>query len=246
MEFVYGIHATRNFFSAGNGTAGRLLLKSGNLGPRLREIEADARRVGCPVEYHDRPVLDAITANHQGVVLYIDEVATEVSLEQLLGNRSACNLFLVLDGITDPRNLGACIRSAATMGVAAVIAPKNNSAPLSPAAVKTACGGAELVPYFQEANIGRTLDQLKEAGFWVVGTVLEGGEPLESLDLRGDLVLVMGSEDKGLRRITREACDHLASIPMVETALGFNVSVATGISLYEIVRQRRQYIPILK
>lgn len=239
MDFIYGIHATRNFFSAGNSVAGRLLLKSGNLGPRLREIEAEARRAGCPVEYQERATLDSITVNHQGVVLYVKEAAQEITLETLLDNRSACHLFLVLDGITDPRNLGACIRSAATMGVTAVLAPQNNSAPLSPAAVKTACGGAELVPYLQVGNIARTLDQLKETGFWVVGTVLDHGEPLQSLDLSVDLVLVMGSEDKGLRRITRQCCDYLASIPMIEASLGFNVSVATGISLYEVVRQRR-------
>ena len=238
-EFLYGIHAVRSFFRSGGGKPRRLLLKSGNLGPRLREIADEARSLDCEIESCERDQLDAITSNHQGVVLYIDSSSrSQVSLEDLMDETATRRTFLVLDGVTDPRNLGACIRSAATLGVSAVIAPRNNSAPLNAAAIKASSGGVDITPYYQVANIARVIQDLKKAGYWVVGTVLEDGKSLAQVDLTGNLVLVVGSEGKGLRRITRESCDFLATIPMSDGSLGFNVSVATGICLYEIQRQR--------
>lgn len=204
----------------------------------MRQIEGLARDLGCPTEYLTVAALDEIADAHQGVILYTGDVVVEVSLDSVLARGGTGRLFLVLDGVTDPHNLGACIRSAATMGVSAVIAPVNASASLTPVARKAACGGADLVPYLRVVNVARCLEQLKRAGFWVMGTALDGENPLHSHDLTGDLVIVMGSEGSGLRRITRDHCDYVAKIPMVDAALGFNVSVATGITLYEVQRQR--------
>lgn len=238
-EFLCGIHAVRSFFRTRGGKSLRLLLKSGNLGPRLREIADEARSLGCEIEFCQREQLDAVTSNHQGVVLYIESSSRSRDLlEDLIEETATGRIFLVLDEVTDPRNLGACIRSAATLGVTAVIASRSNSAPLNAAAVKASSGGVDITPYYQVPNISRVLDELKKLGYWVIGTVLEGGKPLAQVDLTGNLVLVVGSEGKGLRRITRESCDFFATIPMLDKSLGFNVSVATGICLYEIQRQR--------
>jgi 23S rRNA (guanosine2251-2'-O)-methyltransferase len=171
-------------------------------------------------------------------------VGSEKDLEALLerGNPSAEHQaswqFLVLDGVTDPRNFGACIRSAASFGVHGVIVAKDNAAPLNDAAIKTASGGASLVPVFQVVNLARSLEKLKKAGIWIVGTALEGAGPLGEIDLKGAIAVVMGSEDTGIRQKTRNNCDFLASIPMDFPDLSLNVSVATGICLYEIQRQR--------
>ena len=238
-EFLCGIHAVRSFFRTRGGKSLRLLLKSGNLGPRLREIANEARSLGCEIEFCQREQLDAVTSNHQGVVLYIESSSRSRDLlEDLIEETATGRIFLVLDGVTDPRNLGACIRNAATLGVTAVIAPRTNSASLNAAAIKASSGGVDITPYYQVPNIARVLDELKKLGCWVIGTVLDGGKPLAQVDLTGNLALVVGSEGKGLRRITRESCDFLATIPMLEKSLGFNVSVATGICLYEIQRQR--------
>ena len=247
-DFIHGIHAVRTYLFAENKTPSCLILKSGSRGPRLREIEEQASRLGCKIDYSDKAQMDEITANHQGVILHITSRSLpEKSLRTLIDQRGSNKLFLILDGITDPRNLGACIRSAATLGAAAVLAPKNNSAPLSSVASKSASGGADIIPYIQVSNISRAMNLLKQADFWIVGTVLENGTALAELDLTGNVALVLGSEHKGLRRITKESCDFLATIPMVESSLGFNVSVAAGICLYEIQRQRElaTRVPIL-
>jgi 23S rRNA (guanosine2251-2'-O)-methyltransferase len=238
-SFIYGIHATLSFLQQAEAEPGRLLLKTGSLGPRLREIRQLAEKTNCAIEFADRARMDEITPGHQGVILYAGSApGKQASLDDVLQLSSGKRLVLVLDGVTDPGNLGACMRSAATMGVNAVIAPQNNSAPLGSVAIKTASGGADLVPYLQVANVARSLEQLKAAGFWIVGTAPEAAQSIQQCDLTGDLVIVMGSEEKGMRRITREHCDYLVTIPMVNTTLGFNVSVATGITLYEVQRQR--------
>lgn len=237
--FIHGIHAVRTHLFREHQSSSCLMLRSGNRGPRLREIEKQARKLGCQIDYLDKAQLDKVTPNHQGVILQVASRALkEKSLDNLIDEPGNNKLFLILDGVTDPRNLGACIRSAATLGVTAVLAPKSNSAPLSAVASKTASGGANIVPYVQVTNLSRAINLLKEAGFWIVGTVLESSTALARLDLTGNIVLVLGSEDKGLRRITKDSCDFLATIPMVENSLGFNVSVAAGICLYEIQRQR--------
>ena len=147
-------------------------------------------------------------------------------------------LLLVLDGVTDPHNLGACLRSADAAGVDAVIVPKDKSADLGPTVSKVACGAAEVVPFARVTNIARTLEALKARGVWIYGTAGEAEATLYETDLRGSVALVMGAEGDGMRRLTRELCDYLIKLPMAGTVSSLNVSVATGICLFEVVRQR--------
>ena len=170
----------------------------------------------------------------------VEVVAVQHSLDDLLDGLEGAPLLLVLDGIQDPHNLGACLRSADAAGVQAVILPRDNSAPTTPVVSKVASGAAETVPLFRVTNLARALDQLREAGVWLVGAAGETDQTLFSVDLTGPLALVLGAEGEGLRRLTREKCDHLVRIPMAGTVESLNVSVAAGICLFEAVRQRQK------
>ena len=178
--------------------------------------------------------------NHQGVLLecHSRAVADEQALKDQWPALGETPLLLVLDGITDPRNLGACLRTANAVGVDAVILPKRNSAPLSPVAMKTAQGGAEGLFIVQVTNLARCLSWLRDQGVWILGADAEGEALWQSVDARPATALVMGSEGDGLRRLTRTLCDQLVSIPMVGSVESLNVSVATGVLLFEVLRQR--------
>ena len=171
---------------------------------------------------------------------YTADVAArdEVFLFELLGKTAVAPFLLVLDNVQDPHNLGACLRAADGAGVQAVIIPKDRSVHLTPVVRTVACGAAEHIPLVEVTNLARVLEQLKKAGIWLVGTADRAPEFIYQLDLTGPLALVMGSEGKGLRRLTAEKCDFLASIPMLGAVESLNVSVATGVCLYEAVRQR--------
>ena len=162
----------------------------------------------------------------------------EHDLAELLDNLTVPPFLLILDGITDPHNLGACLRTADAAGAHAVITPKDKSATLNATASKVACGAAETVPLIQVTNLARTLTQLKERGVWLLGTAGESATSIYQADLTGPLALVMGAEGKGMRRLTREHCDGLLHIPMAGSVSSLNVSVATGVCLFEAVRQR--------
>ncbi|MBT7371915.1 MAG: 23S rRNA (guanosine(2251)-2'-O)-methyltransferase RlmB, partial [Gammaproteobacteria bacterium] len=236
MTRVLGIHSVRQALMAGLGQ--KLILRQGSLNDRQRELLDLAVEKGIPVV---RETFDAQATATQGAALETVSVGfrTEKELEVLLRESRDAWLFLVLDGVTDPRNFGACVRSAAGFGADALIVPKDHSAPMNDAAVKTASGAASIVPVFQVVNLARTLNKLKQAGVWTVGTVLDGdAELLQDIDLKGSVALVMGSEDRGIRQKTRQSCDFLAEIPTSLPDLSLNVSVATGICLYEICRQR--------
>jgi 23S rRNA (guanosine2251-2'-O)-methyltransferase len=183
-----------------------------------------------------------IEGAHQGVLLecHARQLADEQTLQQRWPELGLTPLVLVLDNITDPRNFGACLRTANAAGVDVVIVPKRNSAPLSAVAMKTAQGGAEDLFIVQVTNLARTLTWLKEQGVWLFGADADGDEVWQSLDSVTATALVMGSEGRGLRRLTRSLCDRLVSIPMLGKVESLNVSVASGILLYEAVRQRRQ------
>ncbi|HKI75470.1 MAG TPA: 23S rRNA (guanosine(2251)-2'-O)-methyltransferase RlmB [Pseudomonadales bacterium] len=240
-EVVFGINAVATRLKRGDGLV-ELLVREGKLSARLEEMVQLARDKSCRVSRRSLEELDRMTAlSHQGVALTV--AATDMKSESFLntvleGVSSGKLLILILDGVTDPRNLGACLRSAATLGVDAVIVPKNNSAPLNEAAIKTASGGAAVVPLVQVTNLSRGIEKLKKHNVWIVGTLLDAETPIDRVDLSGNIAIVMGSEDKGLRRNTVDHCDLLARIPMVNTELGFNVSVAAGVCLYEAHRQR--------
>jgi 23S rRNA (guanosine2251-2'-O)-methyltransferase len=160
-------------------------------------------------------------------------------LEELLDRAEGPPLLLMLDGVTDPHNLGACLRTADAAGVQAVIIPKDKSASLNATVRKVACGAAEVIPLVAVTNLARTLEKLKKRGLWVVGTAGEAEQDVYDVDMTGPTVLVMGAEGKGMRRLTRELCDFLVRLPMSGSVSSLNVSVATGVCLFEAVRQRR-------
>jgi len=164
---------------------------------------------------------------------------TEDDLFEIIENKSTDAFLLILDCVQDPHNLGACLRSADAAGVDAVIVPKDRSVALTDTVRHIACGAAERIPVIAVTNLARTLRQLKDDGLWLVGTADGADRSLFDLDLTGPLGIVMGSEGKGLRRLTRETCDHVVSIPMAGTVGCLNVSVATGVCLFEAVRQRQ-------
>lgn len=210
--------------------------------PRVRALADRARAAGLAVQGAKPATLDKLTGgeHHQGVVAEFQplEPLSEADLDALAEQRGPDLLLLALDQVQDPHNLGACLRSAAAAGVDAVLVPRDRSAPLTPAARRAAAGAAEAVPLCEVANLARALDRLKDAGVWAVGLAGEARTSLYAIDLTGARVIVMGSEERGLRRLTAERCDELARIPMPGTMESLNVSVATGIALFEAVRQR--------
>ena len=210
---------------------------------RLRELIADAKSAGVSPRKVSREELDRLApnTNHQGVVAEIEGAAAgdEHSLENLLNNLDEPPFLLVLDGVQDPHNLGACLRSANAAGIHAVIAPKDKSVGLTPVAVKVASGAAESTPFIQVTNLARTLKKLADDfRIWIVGLAGVAETSLYQVDLKGPLALVMGSEGEGMRRLTREHCDVLAALPMKGSVESLNVSVASGVTLFEALRQR--------
>jgi 23S rRNA (guanosine2251-2'-O)-methyltransferase len=194
----------------------------------LRPIEADGLRLARL----------AGSAGHQGVVARVEPLPVTSSLDDLLDGLAVPPLLLVLDGVTDPHNLGACLRVADGAGAHAVIAPKDHAVGINATVAKVASGAAETVPYFMVTNLARTLGELKERNIWCLGLSDEATQTLYQADLKGPTALVMGAEGTGLRQLTRKTCDALVSIPMRGAVESLNVSVASGICLYEALRQR--------
>lgn len=199
-------------------TVGEVLIEAGAKNPRLTEIEENARRKDIDVRRVATNALDGVAGGlrHQGVVARYAAAKTwnEDDLPALIEAADGKALLLVLDGVQDPHNLGACLRTADAAGVQAVIVPKDKSATLNATVRKVACGAAEVVPLVAVTNLARTLEKLQQQGLWIVGTAGEATQEIFDLDLRGPSVLVMGAEGKGMRRLTREHCDYLAKLPM--------------------------------
>jgi len=239
---AYGIHAVRVLLARNPERIRRLLVTSGRDAARLVELKSLAQRAGVQVGATDDASLDRLAdgGRHQGVVAEITPRGgdPETQLEEALEAAQGAPLLLVLDGVQDPHNLGACLRSADAAGVTAVIVPRDRAAGLTAVARKVAAGAAETVPFIPVVNLARALRDLKERGVWLVGTDDAADRTLFEADLTGPLALVMGSEGEGLRRLTRECCDQLVSIPMAGAVESLNVSVATGVVLFEAVRQR--------
>lgn len=243
MDWVYGFHAVESVLKHKPRQVQSLWLQVGRRDKRAQAIEALAANQGVAVTRVERYQLDAeIEGRHQGIAARVEAASEGVALDEsgllALVAQSDCPLVLVLDGVTDPHNLGACLRSADAVGVTAVIAPKNNSADLTPVVRKVACGAAEAVPFIRVTNLARTLDALKAAGLWIVGTTGNATVSLYEQPLTGPLALVMGAEGDGMRRLTEERCDYRVKLPMMGRVESLNVSVATGICLFEILRQR--------
>ena len=211
---------------------------------RLNRIRALAKQHGLAVEDVDNKRLDDRLdgeAAHQGAIANIRPPVTVGDKELLtaLDNLDHAPFILVLDGVQDPHNLGACLRTADAVGVDAVIVPRDNACGLTATVSKVASGAAEVMPFYQITNLARILRQLQERNIWCIGLAGEAETSLYKTRLDGPLALVMGAEGKGLRRLTRDTCDALASLPMLGTVESLNVSVATGIALYEALRQRQ-------
>lgn len=208
----------------------------------LQLLVSQAQRLGLRVQFVPKATLDKKSegGNHQGIAITALEAPqmTENDLDSLCDKAGNRALFLVLDGVTDPHNLGACLRTADASGVTAVIVPKDKSASITPVVRKVASGAAETVPFVQVTNLARTLRQLQDKQIWVIGTAGEATQELYAVDLKGPVAIVMGAEGDGMRRLTRETCDELIKIPLLGTVSSLNVSVATGVCLYEAVRQR--------
>ncbi|WP_097460875.1 23S rRNA (guanosine(2251)-2'-O)-methyltransferase RlmB [Mangrovitalea sediminis] len=242
VETVFGWHAVSAVLGRSPERIRQVWLQAGRDDARMQQLVAELDRHDIACHWVSRRDLDErVEGAHQGVVAEVEPLREwhEGDLTDWLQRGDVTPFLLILDGVTDPHNLGACLRTADAAGVHAVIVPKDKSAPLNPAARKVACGAAETVPLVRVTNLARCLRELKDAGVWLIGTAGEVEATLYDLDLKGPLALVMGAEGKGMRRLTREHCDHLAQIPMQGTVDSLNVSVATGVCLYEAVRQRR-------
>lgn len=242
QEWVYGMHSVLALLKTSPERISELRVVRGRHDQRLAKIKALAEQLQIPVATVSRDELESIASgNHQGVAALCaeGEVQDEHFLLSLLENLDHPPLLLVLDGVTDPHNLGACLRTADATGVDAVIAPKDKSVGITATVRKVACGAAETVPFVVVTNLARTMKALQDAGVWIVGT--SGDAEIEHYagDLRGPLALVMGAEGEGMRRLTKEYCDVLVKLPMAGTVSSLNVSVATGVCLYEAIRQRR-------
>ena len=242
-EYYYGVHSVESLLELEPERVLTLFTLKGRDDQRLQKILELAEPFGISVQKASRDSLEKLAGLpfHQGVVAAVrpHPVLNEKDLDQLLQNNDQA-LLLALDQVTDPHNLGACIRTAAAMGVAAVIVPRDRSASLTPTARKVAAGGAEKVKFIQVTNLARTLAYIKEHFFVkVVGTMLdEKALPIQKYDFSGNVAIVMGAEDTGLRPITQSQCDQTVYIPMSGNLQSLNVSVAAGMALYEACRQR--------
>ncbi len=240
QDFIYGIHTVAALLERAPERIEQLKILAGRADQRMQQLLSSAEKQNIRIERADRNELDKFDAKHQGVVALLASnfEYREEDLERLV-KRSAKPLLLILDGVTDPHNLGACLRSADAAGVDVVIAPRDKAASLTPVVRKVACGVAEVIPFIQVTNLARTLRDLKEWGVWIVGTAGEADTLVYEQDMSGPIALAMGAEGSGLRRLTREHCDFLVKLPMAGSVSSLNVSVATGICLFEAVRQRQ-------
>lgn len=241
-SWIVGINPVQAVLKEGAERVRELLFEDGQRNPRVQGLRDMAKARGVDLRPVSREQLEAVSggARHQGVAARCEAsvAATESDLPALLEAAGASALVLVLDGVTDPHNLGACLRSAAAARATAVIVPKDRAVGLTAVAHRASAGGADLVPLIAVTNLARALRQLKDAGLWLTGLAGDTGQSLYSLDLSGPTALVMGSEGEGLRRLTRDTCDYVAKIPMPGEMESLNVSVATGVALFEVLRQR--------
>lgn len=242
-DWVYGLHAVESLLKHNPDSILQLYVLQGRADERLGAVLARAAQRGIPVAQLARAELDAKTGGvHQGIAALCRELKLEKSegyLKQLLDGLDHPPFLLVLDGVTDPHNLGACLRSAEAAGVDAVIVPKDKSALMTPTVRKVACGAAEVLPFVSVTNLVRCLEALKQRGIWIQGAAGEATQGIYQTDFTGPLAIVLGSEGSGMRRLTRECCDGLFSIPMAGEVSSLNVSVSAGVCLFEAVRQRR-------
>lgn len=242
-QFIYGVHAVTEFLKSSPELSIRVLIQDGRENDtKIKKIIATAKKHKLHVDSMSKDKLDGIADSgvHQGILVECKKSRTYIESD-ILGLLDALDhspLVLILDGVQDPHNLGACIRTADACGVDFVIIPKDKSAPLNATVQKVSCGAMSRVKVVVATNLARSVKTLKQEGVWVYGFADEAKESIYNNDFTGGIALVMGSEGDGLRHLTRELCDHLVYIPMQGSVSSLNVSVAAGVALYEVVRQR--------
>ncbi len=241
-DLIAGINPVGSALRNDSANVLELLVEQGTQNHRVRELVSEAKGLGIEVWQRPREALDKMAPGlrHQGVVARYRRAAAHAAadLATLVAAAGPQALVLILDGVQDPHNLGACLRSAEAAGVTAVVVPKDRAADVTPAVHKASAGAADRVPLVRATNLARAMDELKQAGVWITGLAGDAQPSLHSVDLRGPVAIAVGGEADGLRRLTRERCDHLARIPMRGSVESLNVSVATGIALFEALRQR--------
>ena len=239
-RILFGFHAVTARLRTHPTSVQGIYTASARNDARMRDLSARAKAAGIVVHTADDARLRELAGHerHQGVVAQVDEAMPYVTLDDVLEGLPEDALLVVLDGVTDPHNLGACLRVADGAGAHAVIAPKDHAAGINATVAKVASGAADTVPYFMVTNLARTLGELKERNVRVVGTSDDAAQTLYQADLRGPLALVLGAEGAGMRQLTRKSCDELVRIPMAGAVESLNVSVASGVCLYEAMRQR--------
>lgn len=239
-RLIYGFHAVTGRLRQGAAGVKEIYLDASRVDRRAKDLARLAGERGVRVMMVDGSRLDGMTqhARHQGVVARVDAQALPRDIHEILEGLAEPALLLVLDGITDPHNLGACLRVADAMGVHAVIVPKDRAAGITPTVEKVASGAADTVPFIPVTNLARAMRELKESGIWLIGAEQDAERELYALTISGPVAWVLGAEGEGMRRLTRESCDELARIPMAGTVESLNVSVSAGICLAETRRQR--------
>lgn len=241
-DYLYGLNSVQSALEHSAKDVQEIWVDAKRHDKRMASIFALAESAGVNVHSVDKLALEkmVLEGRHQGVVAKVSapKVYSEAELDTLLEKLDVPPFLLILDGVTDPHNLGACLRSADAAGVQAVIAPKDRAASLTPTAIKVSSGAAQTVPFVQVTNLARCLRDLKERGIWLVGLDGYADQTLHQTDLKGPLAIVMGAEGQGLRRLSKEHCDFLVNIPMAGSVESLNVSVATGVCLFEALRQR--------
>jgi 23S rRNA (guanosine2251-2'-O)-methyltransferase len=238
---IFGFHSVTSRLRQAAGSVRELYVDAGRDDGRARDLLALAARLGIDARRVEASRLDRIcpSRRHQGVVAIVESRPPVMGLEDLLDSIEGPAFLLVLDGVTDPRNLGACLRVADGAGVHAVIAPKDHACPLNETAIQTASGAADSVPYIMVTNLARSIDVLEDRSITVIGTADGAEQSLYEADIPAAVAWALGAEGVGLRRLTRERCDRLVSIPMAGQVESLNVSVAAGIVLFETVRRKQ-------
>ena len=240
-QILFGFHAVTVRLKTAPESVQEIHFDGTRKDQRMRAFLERAQAAGAKLVESDDDRLQKLGGSHrhQGVVARVKAVAQSHSLDDVLDGVEGPPLVLVLDGVTDPHNLGACLRVADGAGAHAVVAPKDHAVGVNATVAKVASGAAETVPYLMVTNLARTLNELKERDIWVIGTSDQAEKTLYDLDLSGPVALVLGAEGDGMRQLTAKTCDELVRIPMQGAVESLNVSVAAGVSLYEALRQRQ-------
>lgn len=240
FKLLAGFHAVHARVRQAPGSVREVFVAVERRDKRMLNLMASVQAQGIACHEVDGQRLDQLAqgVRHQGVVALVEPLSLAQDIDEVFDHMQTPAFLLVLDGVTDPHNLGACLRTADAAGVHAVIAPKDRAVGLNAVVERVSCGASQSVPYIMVTNLARQLRDLKDRGVWLIGTDERATQTLHGVDQRGAVAWVMGAEGAGMRRLTRESCDHLVQIPMAGSVESLNVSVATGVCLFETVRQR--------